>query len=222
MISGGPLRVMLVDDHAQVRSAVRQALDADDIEVVGEASSGDEALRMAPQLNPDVLLLDLRMPDMDGLDLLRELAPRLPGTRIVMFTVSDDRRDVFEAMRSGAAGYLTKDLTPDALQRSIRGVRSGHLPMSRTMAAEVIRHLTAAARHFPAAPGEGDFASLSPREREVLGYLADNLTDRQIGDQLDISPRTVGTHVSSILEKLGVHNRGQAARALRALDRQQA
>lgn len=221
MISG-PLRVMLVDDHAQVRSAVRQALTAPDIEVVGEASSGDEALLLAPQLNPDILLLDLRMPDMDGLDLLRELAPRLPGTRIVMFTVSDDRRDVFEAMRSGAAGYLTKDLTPDALQRSIRGVRSGHLPMSRTMAAEVIRHLTAAARHFPAAPGEGDFASLSPREREVLGYLADNLTDRQIGDQLDISPRTVGTHVSSILEKLGVHDRGQAARALRALDRQQA
>lgn len=222
MISGGPLRVMLVDDHAQVRSAVRQALDAEDIEVVGEASSGDEALRMAPQLNPDVLLLDLRMPDMDGLDLLRELAPRLPGTRIVMFTVSDDRRDVFEAMRSGAAGYLTKDLTPDALQRSIRGIRSGHLPMSRTMAAEVIRHLTAAARHFPAAPREGDFANLSPREREVLGYLADNLTDHQIGDQLGISPRTVETHVGSILEKLGVHNRGQAARALRALDRQEA
>lgn len=92
MISG-PLRVMLVDDHAQVRSAVRQALSAPDIEVVGEASSGDEALLMAPQLNPDVLLLDLRMPDMDGLQLLRELVPRLPGTRIVMLTVSEDRRD---------------------------------------------------------------------------------------------------------------------------------
>ena len=220
MISG-PLRVMLVDDHALVRSAVRQALTAPDIEVVGEASSGDEALLLAPQLNPDVLLLDLRMPGMDGLHLLRELAPRLPGTRIIMLTVSEDRRDVFEAMRSGAAGYLTKDLTPDALQRSIRGIRSGHLPMSRTMAAEVIRHLTAASRHFPSAPGEGAFASLSPREREVLGYLADNLTDRQIADQLRISPRTVESHVSSILEKLGVHNRGQAARALRALDRQE-
>lgn len=220
MISG-PLRVMLVDDHAQVRSAVRQALTAPDIEVVGEASSGDEALLLAPQLNPDVLLLDLRMPGMDGLHLLRELAPRLPGTRIVMLTVSADQRDVFEAMRSGAAGYLTKDLTPDALQRSIRGIRSGHLPMSRTMAAEVIRHLTAAARHFPATPGEGVFTTLSPREREVLGYLAEDLTDRQIADQLRISPRTVETHVGSILEKLGVHNRGQAARALRALDRQE-
>jgi two-component system NarL family response regulator len=221
MISG-PLRVMLVDDHAQVRAAVRQALSAPDIEVVGEASSGDEALLMAPQLNPDVLLLDLRMPDMDGLQLLRELVPRLPGTRIVMLTVSEDRRDVFEAMRCGAAGYLTKDLTPDALQRSIRGIRIGHLPMSRTMAAEVIHHLTAAARHFPSAPGEGDLASLSRAERAVLGHLADGLTDAQIADQLGLAPNAVEDHVRSILEKLGVHDRGQAARALRGLDRQEA
>jgi len=219
-VNSGPLRVMLVDDHALVRAAVRHALTSPDIEIVGEAASGDEAMTLAPQLNPDVLLLDLRMPGMDGLHLLRELAPRLPGTRIVMLTVSDDRRDVFEAMRSGAAGYLTKDLTPDALLRAVRGIRAGHLPMSRTMAAEVIRHLTTAARHFPASPGEGTIASLSPREREILGYLADHMTDRQIADNLHISLRTVETHVGSILEKLGVHNRGQAARALRALDNQ--
>ena len=210
-----PLRVMLVDDHALVRSAVRQALAAPDIEVVGEATSGDEALLLAPQLHPDVILLDLRMPGVDGLQVLRELAPRLPDTRIVMLTDSEDRRDILEAMRAGAAGYLTKDLTPDALLRSVRGVRAGHLPMSRTMASEVMRHLAAASRHLPSVVGESGLANLTPRELEVLGYLADHLTDRQIAARLHISSRTVETHVSRILEKLGVSNRGQAARVLR-------
>ena len=119
-----PITVMLVDDHALVRSAVRQALAADDIEVIGEASSADEALLVAPQLAPDVLLLDLNLPGTNGLRLLRELAPRLPKTKIVMLTISDDRRDLLDAVRNGAAGYLTKDLSPDALQRTVRGIRT--------------------------------------------------------------------------------------------------
>jgi DNA-binding NarL/FixJ family response regulator len=216
------LRVMLVDDHALVRSAVRQALTADDLEVVGEATGGAEALLMAPQLRPDVILLDLRMPGMDGLQVLRELAPRLPHTKIVMLTVSEERRDLFEAMRSGAAGYLTKDLSPEALLRSVRGIRSGHLPMSRTMASEVIRHLAATARRTPSAKGGSSLDNLSRREVEVLGYLADDLTDKQIAARLNISPRTVETHVGRILEKLGASNRAQAARALRASERQDA
>ena len=216
------LRVMLVDDHALVRSAVRQALTADDVEVVGEATSGAEALLMAPQLRPDVMLLDLRMPGMDGLHVLRELAPRLPHTKIVMLSISEERRDLYEAMRSGAAGYLTKDLSPDALLRSVRGIRSGHLPMSRTMASDVIRHLASTAKRKPTTKGETALDNLSRREVEVLGYLADDLTDKQIAARLHISPRTVETHVGRILEKLGASNRAQAARALRASEGQDA
>jgi DNA-binding NarL/FixJ family response regulator len=206
-----PLRVMLVDDHALVRSAVRQALTAPDIEVVGEAATAEETLVMAPELRPDVLLLDINLPGTDGLRLLRELAPRLPETRIVMLTVSDSRRDLVEAIRQGAAGYVTKDLSPDALQRAVRGVRSGELPMSRTMAAEVVRHL-ATGTGRGATPVEGELLpGLSDREAEVLGHLAEGLTDRDIAGRLGISPRTVETHVGSILHKLGVRNRAQAA-----------
>lgn len=214
-----PLRVMLVDDHALVRSAVRQALTAPDIEVVGEAATAEETLVMAPKLRPDVLLLDINLPGTDGLRLLRELAPRLPDTRIVMLTVSDSRRDLVEAMRQGAAGYVTKDLSPDALQRAVRGVRSGELPMSRTMAAEVVRHL-ATGTGRGTTPVEGELLpGLSDREAEVLGHLAEGLTDREIAERLGISPRTVETHVGSILHKLGVRNRAQAATRYReALD----
>jgi two-component system, NarL family, response regulator DevR len=210
-MSERPTRVMLVDDHALVRSAVRQALAADDLEIVGEAASADEALLLAPQLAPDVLLLDINLPGADGLQLLRELAPRLPTTRIVMLTVSNDRRDLVDAVRSGAAGYLTKDLSPEALQRAVRGIRSGDLAMSRSMAADVIQHLAASTNRSTASPGLEEMAGISAREREVLALLAEGLTDREIGERLGISPRTVETHVGSLLSKLGVRNRAQAA-----------
>jgi DNA-binding NarL/FixJ family response regulator len=206
---------MLVDDHALVRSAVRQALSADDIEVIGEASSADEALLLAPQLAPDVLLLDLNLPGTSGLGVLRELAPRLPKTKIVMLTISDDRRDLLDAVRNGAAGYLTKDLSPEALQRAVRGIRSGDLAMSRAMAADVIQHLATTTNRPTGADTRGDLPGVSRREEEVLALLADGLTDRQIADRLGISPRTVETHVGSLLNKLGVRNRAEAARRYR-------
>jgi DNA-binding NarL/FixJ family response regulator len=213
-----PITVMLVDDHALVRSAVRQALTATDIEVVGEAGTAEEALLLAPELAPDVLLLDLNLPGTSGLGLLRELAPRLPDTKIVMLTISDDRRDLMDAVRNGAAGYLTKDLSPDALQRAIRGIRSGDLAMSRAMAAEVIQHLATTTNRPPGPDAHGGIPGISPREEEVLALLADGLTDREIATRLGISPRTVETHVGSLLYKLGVRNRAQAARRYRERD----
>jgi DNA-binding NarL/FixJ family response regulator len=209
-----PIRILLVDDHALVRSAVRQALDADDMEVVGEAATAEEALLLAPQLHPDLILLDVDLPGTDGIRLVRELTPRLPKTRIVMLTVSTARRDLLEAIQSGAAGYLTKDLSPDALQRAIRGMRRGDLPMSRQMAATVVQHLTSS-RGAAAANGNAGW-DLSSREEQVLRLLAEGLTDREIGDRLVISSRTVETHVGNLLRKLGVRNRAQAAQRYRA------
>ncbi|MEO8639628.1 MAG: response regulator transcription factor, partial [Chloroflexota bacterium] len=192
MSSPPPLRVMLVDDHALVRAAVRQALTAPDITVVGEASTADEALLLAPQLQPDLLLLDINLPGTDGIRLLRELGPRLPDMKIVMLTVSASKRDLLEAMRNGAAGYLTKDLGPEALQRAVRGIRTGDLPMSRAMAADVVRSLAADRRRTgPGKSVDHPLGDLSEREREVLRHLGDGLTDREIADRLGISPRTV-------------------------------
>jgi DNA-binding NarL/FixJ family response regulator len=210
MTSDAPLRVMLVDDHALVRSAVKQALTADDVEVVGEAATAADALLLAPKLRPDVLLLDINLPDSDGMRVLRELRPRLPEMKIVMLTVSSDRRDLLDAVREGAAGFLTKDLSPDALLRAVRGIRRGDLPMSRAMAAEVVRSLASRAT-APASASGDELDVLSVREGEVLRELSAGLTDREIGERLGISPRTVETHVGSILHKLGVRNRAEAA-----------
>ena len=210
------MRVMLVDDHALVRSAIRQALQAPDLEVVGEASSAEEAVSVAPLLRPDLLLLDIDMPGMSGIDAVRELAPRLPDTRIVMLTVSTDRRDLLQAIRHGAYGYLTKDLSGDALLRAVRGIRTGDLPMSRSHAATVVESLARNARGRISAEGDDLDGVLSSRETEVLRLLSEGLTDREIAGALAISPRTVEIHVSSVLRKLGVRNRAEAARRYRS------
>ena len=214
MGADAPMRILLVDDHALVRSAIRQALEAPDIEVVGEARTAEEALEMAPRLRPDLLLLDIDLPGMSGIEAVRELAPRLPDTRIVMLTVSTDRRDLLEAIRHGAAGYLTKDLTGEALLRAVRGLRRGDLAMSRIHAAQVMEHLQRGGRSTLAETDEVG-ALLSAREHEVLRLLADGLTDREIAGALAISPRTVESHVSSVLRKLGVRNRAEAAQRYR-------
>jgi two-component system, NarL family, nitrate/nitrite response regulator NarL len=204
------IRVMLVDDHAFVRSAIRQALTAPDVEVVGEATSGEDAIKLAPSVRPDVLLVDIDLPGMSGLRLLRELRPRLPDAKFVMLTVSTSQVDVLEAVRLGAVGYLTKDLDADALLRSIRGVRDGDLAMPRKIAARTIQDLVAGIRGGEhGAPG---LDSLSPREEEILRFLAEGMTDREIGEALTISTRTVESHVSNILRKLDARNRAAAAR----------
>lgn len=215
-----PVRVMLVDDHAFVRSAVRQALTAPDIEVVAECSTGEEALALAPGIHPDVLLLDIDMPGMSGVQVVRELAPRLPGTKIVMLTVSSLDRDLLDAMRNGASGYMTKDVGPDALLRAVRGAAAGDLAMPRHLAAKVVgTFATAARRGSGSAVGDQPgLAALTPREIEVLRLLSEGLTDRETAEALTLSTRTVETHVGNILRKLQVRNRAEAARRYHAGD----
>ncbi len=204
------LRVMLVEDHALVRSAVRQALTAPEVELVGEAASAEEALALAARARPDVLLVDIALPGMDGVALVRELAPRLPDARIVMLTVSSAEHDVLAAMRYGAAGYLTKDVAPEALLRAVRSAADGELVMPRRMAARLVQRLEETARSARSSPDPA-LGTLTGREAEVLRLLADGLTDREIAAALTISLRTVTTHVSGILHKLGARNRAEAA-----------
>jgi len=203
---------MLVDDHAFIRAAIIQALDGPDLEVVAEASTAEEAVDRALEVRPDILLLDIDLPGASGLNLLRDLGPRLPDTRIVLLTVSTAQRDVTEAMRLGAAGYLTKDMNPDALMRAVRGVLQGDLAMPRRLAASTMRDLAEAARRRPGEGRTEGTATLTGREDEILRMLADGLTDREIGEALSISTRTVESHVGNILRKLDARNRADAAR----------
>ena len=210
MSKGGTLRVMLVDDHEFVRHAVAQALEAPDITVVAQASSGEAAVSLALGERPEVILLDIHLPGMSGIEVVRELAPKLPECKIVMLTVSATKMQVMEAIAAGAAGYLTKDLGPEALQRAVRGVRSGHLPMSRTLAASTLRHFSELINRVRASGGM-ELTGLSDRELQVLRFLSQGMTDRQIAALLVLSPRTVEKHVGTILRKLGVGTRAQAA-----------
>lgn len=209
MSTAQPLRVMLVEDHGLVRAAIRRTLDVPGIEVVAEVSSAEEALKVVMDHRPDVMLVDLDLPGMNGVQLVRELAPRLPETQIVMLTGSSRRDDVMAAMRAGAAGYLTKDLAPDALVRTVLGIPDGDLPMPRRLAAQLVKRLV------QAPGGAVTDGGLSGRELEVLRLVSAGLTDREVGEALGISPRTVGRHVGNILGKLGARNRSEAARRYR-------
>jgi DNA-binding NarL/FixJ family response regulator len=205
---------MVVDDHPLVRSAVARAIAGEGMVVVAEASTAEEALELAPRIAPDLLLLDIALPGMSGVELVRELAPRLPATRIVMLTVSAADRDVAEAMRNGAAGYLTKDVSPEALARALRGAQAGELVLPRRLAARLLARMLRRGMPEPVT-GDPPVDALTPRERDVLRLLADGLGDREIATALTISRRTVETHVSNIIHKLGVHNRAEAARRYR-------
>lgn len=198
-----------------MRAAVRQALgSASDIEVVGEAATAEEALRQVPELRPDVVIIDIDLAGMRGTELVRELAPRFPEIWLVMLTISRSERDLLDSIRSGARGFLSKDLSPEALVRAIRDVRMGIMPMSRQDASLLITRLSeAAGRHRPVGPSA--LPELTARENEVLALLAEGLTDREIAIALVISRRTVESHVRNILDKLAVESRLQAARLYR-------
>ena len=189
MTDDSALRIFLVEDHALVRAAVRQALTAaPDLEVVGEAATAEDALRLVPDLRPDVVLIDIDLPRMRGSELVRELAPRFPDAWLVMLTVSRSERDLLDTIRSGARGYLSKDLSPDALVRAVRDIRQGIMPLSRKDATLLVSRLSqAAGRVRPVGPAT--LPELTARENEVLAAYNQQLT-RLIFQRRD-APETI-------------------------------
>ncbi len=219
-----PIRVLLVDDHVLVRKGIAALLATqDDIQVVGEAGDGYEALAKAEELMPDVILMDISMPRCDGLTAVDLIKKEMPYVKIVMLTYSDDDENLFEAIKRGASGYLLKDLQPEVLINSIRGAARGEAPISGVMAAKLLRELS---------PGEGRPEEavrarrevgemveqardrredlLTRREREVLQLVAEGLSNREIAERLYIAENTVKNHLRNILEKLHMQNRAQA------------
>ncbi|MFJ9473175.1 response regulator [Streptomyces caniferus] len=203
---GGPIRVLLVDDHQVVRRGLRTFLEVqDDIEVVGEASDGAEGIAAAEELRPDVVLMDVKMPGMDGIEALRALRELDNPARVLVVTSFTEQRTVVPALRAGAAGYVYKDIDPDALAGAIRSVHAGHVLLQP----EVAGALLAQEEGNNGSQGRG--TSLTDREREVLGLIADGRSNREIARALVLSEKTVKTHVSNILMKLDLADRTQAA-----------
>jgi NarL family two-component system response regulator LiaR len=197
------IRVLLVDDHAVVREGLRAFLELQpDIVVVGEADGGETALAVAAKTKPDVVLMDLVMPDGDGITALRRLREESPDVRVLVLTSYIDDAQVFGAIQAGAAGYQLKDIQPEALADAIRDVH-GDRPALHPEAQARLMHRTAGP------PG----STLTPRERDVLRLLAEGFANKEIARRLFVSEKTVKTHVSSILQKLGVQDRTQAALA---------
>jgi NarL family two-component system response regulator LiaR len=207
------IRVAIADDHAVVRQGLRTFLELQDgMDVVGEAADGEEAVALVERTAPDVLLLDLVMPRVDGLEAIRLIRERAPATRILVLTSFADDRTVLPAVRAGAAGYLLKDVQPPELAGAIRTVHAGEALLAPTVATMLVEQLAAEdGAAGGGAAGEGPGHHLTPRELEVLAEIARGRANKAIAFELGVSERTVKTHVSNILGKLGFSDRTQAA-----------
>ena len=199
-----PIKVLIADDHPVVRQGLRTFLSVqEDIEVVGEAADGAEAITVAEKLDPDVILLDLKMPGVDGQAALGELRARGVRARVLILTSVTERGHVLPAVRTGAAGYLYKDVDPQALVQAIRAVHDGHVLLAPEAADAVLR--------TDGSAEEARLTALTEREREVLIQIALGRSNREIARSLVVSEKTVKTHVSNLFIKLGVQDRTQAA-----------
>lgn len=199
-----PIRVLIADDHPVVRQGLRTFLGIqDDIEVVGEAADGASAVSLAESLGPDIVLMDLKMPGADGLTALAELRARGVSARVLILTSVTERGHVLPAVQAGAAGYLYKDVDPQALVQAIRAVHDGHVLFAPDAAEAMLAE--------PASVDDRGLAALTDREREVLVHIARGRSNREIARALVVSEKTVKTHVSNLLMKLGVQDRTQAA-----------
>ena len=204
-MADGPIRVLVADDHAVVREGLRTFLELQgDLEVVGEAADGEAAVRAAEQLRPDVILMDLVMPRLDGVGAMRELRRRLPASRVVVLTSFTDDERLLPAIRAGAAGYLLKDAAPQEVARAIRAAHAGAAVLEPSVAARLVEAIAQP-------PGRPPRDPLTPREHEVLALLARGFSNKRIAGELGVAEKTVKTHVGHVMAKLGVTDRTQAA-----------
>ena len=200
------IRVLLVDDHELVRQGIAAMLaKADDLQIVGEARTGREAVEYARRELPDVILMDVRMPDMDGLEATKKIKEERPRTAVVMLTMHENPAYLREAVRAGAAGYLLKDVSREELTDAIRQVASGGAFIESQMLKGMLSEMK------PQGPVPAAARNLTKREREILSLVAEGMSNREIAERLVLSPETVKSHVAAILEKLGVSDRTQAA-----------
>jgi NarL family two-component system response regulator LiaR len=202
MNSSEPIRVMLVDDHTMVRRGLAAFLQVfDDLELAGEAANGDEAVQLCARLLPDVVLMDLAMPDMDGVTATRIIRQRFPSVQVLALTSFTEEKLIQNALQAGAIGYLLKDVTADELAKAIRAAHSGQATLSPAAVQAMVHAATQ-----PQAPGH----DLTERERTVLGLMVEGLNNTEIAARLVVSPSTVKSHVSHILRKLDVASRTEA------------
>jgi DNA-binding NarL/FixJ family response regulator len=206
-VTGEPIRVLIVDDHAVVREGLRTFLGLQDgIEVAGEAADGHEAVQRATELAPDVILMDLVMPRMDGVQAMTALRERASSSRVIVLTSFLDDERLMPAIQAGAAGYLLKDVEPSELARAVRNAHAGQAMIDPTVAGRLLRTLAQ-----PRAPENPGGERLTRREREVLELIAAGRSNKRIAIELGIAEKTVKTHVGHLLAKLGVSDRTQAA-----------
>lgn len=207
MFEEKPATILMVDDHPLLRKGLNQLIEfEDDLNIIGEASSGKEAIEMAQELEPDLITLDLNMQGMDGLETLKHLREKGVDSRIIMLTVSDNDEDVVEAVRSGADGYLLKDMDPEDIIDKLREAALGKMVMSAKLT-EVL----ATALRKPERAGSRALASLTSRELEILKLIAKGMSNKLIARELDISDGTVKVHVKHFLKKLNLRSRVEAA-----------
>ena len=212
-INNIPIRVLLVDDHNLFRSGVRSLLQRyPDLEIVGEAGDGTEGIKRAGLLHPDVVLLDLHMPGLSGLEAARLILEDAPGTHVLALTVSEEAEDLFLALRAGACGYLLKNIEADTLVAAVRAAAAGESVVSPQMMGKLLGGLRNGPTENPL-PSTGNEAheKLTPREREILGLVARGLSNKEIARELELAESTVKIHVQNTLRKLDLNSRVQAA-----------
>jgi DNA-binding NarL/FixJ family response regulator len=200
------IRVAHADDHKVVRMGLQQLLETfEDVETVGSASGGEEALALCRDAKPDVLLLDLQMPDLDGIEVTRRIAVESPATRVVVFTSFSDREGIVRALDAGAIGYLLKDAEPDEIHAAIRAAARGEAPITPRAAAALL------ADRRDREPGHASETDLTAREQDVLRLVIDGHANKQIARRLGISEKTVKGHLTNLFQRIGVSDRTQAA-----------